>query len=177
MKNISKAGNMYPIGNKTCSWYLGILSSSLANIQDNTGPETMLSEAARNAGRFGETWEINEADLHRNPWFTTAAGSYVHALNQMFVNPRENGDIDIAVAASKKWKNYKFELPSYGGAKIAGEVADGKFAKLEYAAGKNDSHKRTIVLPKYLVPADKVSKDWTEDGEFYRIPTNGNFKL
>lgn len=177
MKNISKAGNMYPIGNKTCSWYLGILSSSLANIQDNTGPETMLSEAARNAGKFGETWEINEADLHRNPWFTTAAGSYVHALNQIFVNPRENGDIDIAVAAPKKWKNYKFELPSYGGAKIAGEVADGKFAKLEYAAGKNDSHKRTIVLPKYLVPADKAAKDWTEDGEFYRIPTNGNFKL
>ena len=177
MKNISKAGNMYPVGNKTCTWYAGILSSALANIRDCNGPETMLSATAQTTGKFGETWEINEPGIRSTPWFTTSAGSYVHAVNQMLVNPRENGEVDIAVAASPKWKDYSFELPSYGGARVKAKVENGKFASLEYIGGKSDSQKRTLVVPKRLMPADKISKDWEAKDKFFKIPINGNFSL
>ncbi len=177
MKNISKAGNMYPVGNGTCSWYAGILSSALANIQDCDGPAAMLAATARNTGRFGETWEINEPGIRHTPWFMTAAGSYVHAVNQMLVNPRENGDVDIAVAAPKEWNDYSFELPSYGGAKVRAKIENGKFASLEYAAGKSDGQKRALVVPQRLVPENKISKEWERDGDFFRIPVEGGFSL
>lgn len=177
MKNISKAGNMYPVGNGTCSWYAGILSSALANIRDCEGPAAMLAATARNTGRFGETWEINEPGIRHTPWFMTAAGSYVHAVNQMLVNPRENGDVDVAVSAPRDWADYSFELPSYGGAKVAAKVEGGKFASLEYSAGKSDSRRRALVIPQRLVPEGKISGEWERDGDLFRIPLDGDFSL
>ena len=101
----------------------------------------------------------------------------MHAVNQMLVNPRENGEVDIAVAASPKWEDYSFELPSYGGARVKAKVENGKFASLEYIGGKSDPQKRTLVVPKRLMPADKISKDWEAKDKYFKIPINGNFSL
>ena len=177
IKNLSTAGNMYPMGNSICSWCAGWLSSALAVIEDNVGPEQLMSTNAAGTGYFGETWEINEPKVRTCPWFSTSAGSYVLALNQMLVMPRENGDINIATGAPKKWKDYSFSLPAYGGGWVDAEIRGGKLAKLALKKGKNDTVKRRLLVPEYLMPEDKVSADWKKsDGKFV-IEVGNSFEL
>ncbi len=177
MKNISSAGNMYPVGNSVCSWYAAWLSSALVIVGDNVGPGQMLSKTARNTGQFAETWEINEPDTRHTPWFTTSAGNYVYAVNQILVSPRENGDINVAAGVPVEWSDYAFKLPVFGGGWIDAKISGGKFAKLEYKAGSDDSVERRLILPKRLLPDSKISPDWKLVGENYVVPVGKSFSL
>ena len=175
MKNISTAGNMYPVGGSTCSWYAGWLSSALALIEDAEGPEAMLSAAAKNTGHFAETWEIYEPNTRHTPWFTTAAGNYLHAVNQMLVSSRENGEIYVAPSVPEKWKNFEFELPCYYGAKLRVKAEDGKITKLIFSAP--DSRPRALAVPTRLLPANKIPKSAEIRGRFTIIRIEGRFEL
>lgn len=79
------AGNMYPMGNKVCPWYAAKMSATMTALGDRTEPHRWLKEAAGAIGDFGETWEINEPGVRFHPWFTTASGSCVFAINEMLV--------------------------------------------------------------------------------------------
>ena len=67
----------------------------------------------------------------------------------------------------ENWKDFSFSLPAYGGGKLEAEVKNGKFAKLKYD-GKGKT-KRTLLLPKRLVPEEKVNKSWKDCGDFYAV--------
>ena len=75
-----------------------------------------LLEAAGAMGPFGETWEINEPGLRIHPWFTTASGNCVFAVNEMLVRG----------TVPETWKDYAFRLPDGKGRWIDCEVKDGR---------------------------------------------------
>ncbi len=177
MKNLSFLGNMYPMGKAVCSWYAAWISTALVVAEDNVIPEQLLSATARNVGQFGETWEINEPNVRHTPWFTTSAGNYVYALNQVLVSPKENGDINVATSIPEKWKNFSYKLPVYGGGWVDVKSENGKLVKLDYTAGENDNTKRRIVIPQRLIPQDKVSPEWKKRDSNFVIEVEKSFKL
>lgn len=95
------AGNMYPMGKKVCPWYAAKMSASMTELGDRTEPYRWLSEAAGTIGLFGETWEINEPGVRVRPWFATASGNCVFAVNEMLVRGTYPED----------WKDLSFRLP------------------------------------------------------------------
>ncbi len=167
MKHLSYLGNMYPMGKAVCSWYAAWISTALVVVEDNVIPEQLLSATARNVGQFCETWEINEPNVRKCPWFTTSAGNFVYAVNQVLVSPKENGDINIATSSPEKWKNFSYKLPVFGGGWVDVKVENGKLVMLRYIAGERDEIKRRLVIPRRLIPDNKVSPDWKiRDGNF-----------
>ncbi len=177
MKHLSFLGNMYPMGKAVCSWYVAWISTALVVAEDNVIPEQLLSATARNVGQFGETWEINEPNVRFCPWFTTSAGNYVYAVNQVLVSPKENGDINIATSVPEKWKNFSYNLPVYGGGWVDIKVTNGKVTKLNYTAGKGDDVKRRIVIPQRLIPQNKISSDWKKRDSNFVIDVEKSFQL
>lgn len=110
------AGNMYPMGNKVCPWYAAKMSAAMTALGDRVEPYRWLSEAAGAIGLFGETWEINEPGLRIHPWFTTASGNCVFAINEMLVKG----------TVPESWTDYSFRLPDGKGGWIERKVVDGK---------------------------------------------------
>lgn len=110
------AGNMYPMGKSVCPWYAAKMSASMTELGDRAEPARWLHEAAGAMGPFGETWEINEPGLRIHPWFTTASGNCVFAVNEMLVRG----------TVPETWKDYAFRLPDGKGRWIDCEVKDGR---------------------------------------------------
>ncbi|MBM3858732.1 MAG: hypothetical protein FJ395_03675 [Verrucomicrobia bacterium] len=141
------SGNMYPVGNSVCAWYAGWMAAALAAISEKTEPIKLLDEAAAGAGCFGDLFEINEAKVSMHPWFATASGNVVYALNQMLVQNRGN-EIHIAAGAPTAWKDYAFKLACHGNLVVEVEVKNGQLAKLTLVPGDATvEHQRTLVIP------------------------------
>ncbi len=151
------SGNMYPVGQSVCAWYAGWMAAALAALGDKTEPIKLLDEAAAGAGCFGEMFEINEAKVSMHPWFSTASGNVVYALNQMLVQSR--GDqIRIAPAVPETWKDYSFKLACHGNLAVEVVVKGGRLAKLMLLPNDaNVTHRRTLVLPSSLVSKDSFN--------------------
>ncbi|MBI5686026.1 MAG: hypothetical protein HZC54_13220 [Verrucomicrobia bacterium] len=145
------SGNMYPVGNSVCAWYAGWMAAALAALGDKTEPIKLLDEAAAGAGCFAEMFEINEAKVAMHPWFSTASGNVVYALNQMLVQSR--GDqIRVAPAVPDAWKDFSFKLACHGNLAVEVVVKNGRLAKLMLLPNDaNTTHRRTLVLPSSLV--------------------------
>lgn len=145
------SGNMYPVGNSVCAWYAGWMAAALAALGDRTEPVKLLDEAAAGAGCFGEMFEINEPKVAMHPWFSTASGNVVYALNQMLVQCRGE-QIRIAPAVPEAWKEFSFKLACHGNLAVEVAVKDGRFTKLMLLPGDaNVTHLRKLVLPSSLV--------------------------
>ena len=110
------AGNMYPMGNKVCPWYAAKMSAAMTVLGDRHEPCRWLSEAAGAIGAFGETWEINEPGVRFHPWFATASGNCVFAVNDMLLRG----------TVPESWRDYAFSLPDGKGNWVECEVKDGK---------------------------------------------------
>lgn len=145
------SGNMYPVGNSVCAWYAGWMASALAALGDSTEPVKLLSQAAEGAGCFGELFEINEAKVALRPWFATASGNFVFALNQMLVQCRDD-QILLAPAVPDAWQDFSFKLACYGDLAVEVSARNGRLAKLTLRPGAVDAElQRTLVLPERLV--------------------------
>ena len=143
-------GNMYQMGTSVCAWYLGWMAAALADLGDTVEPARMLREAADGAGCFGEMFEINEEKVRRCPWFSTASGNVVYALNQMLVQNRE-GRILLARGVPAAWRDYAFKLACHGDLAVEAEVKEGRLARLALLPGDpSREQRRTIVLPASL---------------------------
>lgn len=151
------SGNMYPVGNSVCAWYAGWMAAALAALGDKTEPVKLLNEAAAGAGCFGEMFEINEAKVAMHPWFSTASGNVVYALNQMLVQSR--GDrIRIAPAVPEVWKDFSFKLACHGNLAVEVVVKGGRLTKLMLVPGDaSATHRRTLVVPTGLVGKGSLS--------------------
>ena len=110
------AGNMYPMGNKVCPWYAAKMSAAMTALGDRHEPFRWLNEAAGAIGAFGETWEINEPGVRFHPWFATASGNCVFAVNEMLIKG----------TVPSEWKDYSFSLPDGAGNWVDCEVKGGK---------------------------------------------------
>ena len=151
VRNGRAFGNMYQMGTSVCAWYLGWMAAALAGLGDAVEPVRMLDEAADGAGCFGEMFEINEEQVARTPWFSTASGNVVYALNQMLVQNREDGEIRLARGVPPAWKDYAFKLACYGDLAVEVRVADDRLARLALRPGDAARvHHRALVLPAAL---------------------------
>ena len=157
-----RSGNMYPVGKSLCAWYAGWLASALAILEDKQEPVKLLSKAAEGAGCFAEMFEINEPKVSRTPWFSTASGNVVYALNQMLVQSRDD-QILIAPAVAETWKDYSFKLACYGNLTAEVVVKDGRLARLSLvSANAANELQRTLVLPASLVSRSTLNKSVVE---------------
>lgn len=151
------SGNMYPVGQSVCAWYAGWMAAALASLGDRAEPAKLLDEAAAGSGCFGEMYEINEEKVSMRPWFATASGNVVYALNQMLVQCR--GDqIRLAPAAPEAWKDFSFKLACHGDLVVTAVAQDGRMTGLDLVAGDPErTHDRTVVIPKRLLDARAVN--------------------
>jgi hypothetical protein len=151
VKNAGSYGNMYPVGKSISTWYGGWMAAALAAIGDKTEAVNQLSQAATATGCFAECFEIREEKLAMHPWFATAAGNFVYAVNQVLLQSRDD-EISIAPAVPQTWKRFSFKLPCYGNLLAAVTVEQGRITTLALVPG--DSEKplhRTLVVPEWLV--------------------------
>lgn len=116
-----QAGNMYPAGRGTCPWYAAKMSAAMTALGNRAEPARWLSEAAASAGLFGETWEVNEPKLRLHPWFATASGCGVFAVNDMLIRG----------TVPESWRDYAFSLPDGKGNWLDVEYHDGKCIRRE----------------------------------------------
>ena len=124
------SGNMYPTGSKICPWYAGTMSAASSWMENRVEPARWLREAFSAAGCFGEYFEINEPpDAVYHPWFATAAGNCLYALNQMLLCDR-GGEVYLGFTVPTDWKDYAFTLPSQQGVAVTVAVKGGKVANL-----------------------------------------------
>lgn len=145
------SGNMYPVGNSVCAWYAGWMAAALAALGDKTEPGQLLAEAAGGAGCFGEMFEINEAKVAMRPWFATASGNLVYAVNQMLVQSRGH-EIRIGAGVPGGWRDYAFKLACHGDLVIEVEVRDGRLNRLVLLPGdESREQQRTLVLPSAML--------------------------
>jgi hypothetical protein len=156
-------GNMYQMGQSVCAWYLGWMAAALAELGDKTEPVKMLDEAAAGAGCFGEMFEINETKVSRTPWFSTASGNIVYALNQMLVQSRDDRIVLLA-GAPEAWKDYSFKLACHGNLAVEVAVKDGRLTRLSLQPGNDRvEQRRVLVLPAGLVDAAALNKAAVKD--------------
>ena len=124
------SGNMYPTGKKICPWYAGTMSAASSWMEDRREPVRWLKEAFSAAGLFGEYFEINEPpDTVYHPWFATAAGNCLYAIDQMLLCDRD-GAIYLGFTVPEAWTDYAFRLPSLAGVTVDCAVKDGRLARL-----------------------------------------------
>lgn len=129
IQNARTAGNMYPMGSKVCPWYAGKMSVTMTLLEDRVEAARWLGEAASVMGLFGETWEINEPGLRIHPWFATASGNCVLALNQMLLCDAED-ELRLVPSVPAAWKDYSFRLPAQRGVMVDCAVTNGVLARL-----------------------------------------------
>jgi len=158
VKNGRSFGNMYQMGTSVCAWYLGWMAAALAELGDKTEPVKLLDEAASGAGCFGEMFEINEEKVSRTPWFSTASGNVVYALNQMLVQNREERVL-LAQGVPEAWKEYAFKLACHGDFAVEVVVQGGRLARLTLLPGDaTREHHRTLVIPAMLLEGVSLNK-------------------
>lgn len=152
------SGNMYPVGKSICAWYAGWMAAALAMLGDETEPARLLEEAASGAGCFGEMFEINEKEVSMHPWFATASGNVVYALNQMLVQSRGD-EILIAPAVPAAWRDYSFKLACHGDLIANAVVGGGRMTKLTLVAGDPaKAHHETVIVPKRLIEIGSINR-------------------
>ena len=68
----------------------------------------------------------NEEGRQHHPWFATAAGAFLNAVNEMLV--RCDGDFDVAILPAYEAENndISFRLPIKGNRTIDVEIKNGK---------------------------------------------------
>ncbi len=128
-ENGRSVGNMYPTGTKVCPWYAGWMSTAAFYMEDREEAYRWIKEAFTVSGLFGEYFEINEKEIRKCPWFSTAAGTCLFALNQFYVCDAD-GETRVAYLVPENWKDYAFKLPCQKGVLIDCEVKGGKLEKL-----------------------------------------------
>ena len=151
------SGNMYPTGKKICPWYAGTMSAAASWMEDRHEPVRWLREAFSAAGLFGEYFEINEPpDAVYHPWFATAAGNCLYAIDQMLLCDR-GGAIYLGFTVPEAWTDYAFRLPSLAGVTVDCAVKGGRLARLDVTPRPGvEGEVRLVLRPSVLngVPLD-----------------------
>ena len=148
-----KAGNMYATGKKICPWYAAAMAMGAMRAGEGEKVLPLIREAGTSAGVWGEYWEINEPGVAEcRPWFMTAAGNCLYAINSMLLMEAD-GECRIGAGVPKEWKDWSFRLPAEGGYEVEFEMKNGVVTKLvlrqQAYNSKRESDPRTVkvILP------------------------------
>lgn len=143
-----KAGNMYAVGKKICPWYAGTMAMAAQRAGRYEKVYPFIMEAGVSAGPYGEYWEINEPGVAESrPWFMTAAGNCLYALNQMLLAELD-GECRIGAGVPKEWKEWSFRLPAESGYEVEFAAKEGRAVKLILRPRHVDKSRRVkLVLP------------------------------
>lgn len=158
LENGQFSGNMYPVGTGLSGWYGGWITSALVHVKDGDEAGSTMAKVAQGAGLFGELFEINEPEVSIKPWFSTAAGNYVYALNQMLLHS-EGDTIHVVPAIPGAWQELSFSLPAFGDLVVEVKLERGRLTHLGLTPGKaSRSLSRTLVIPERLVDVARLKK-------------------
>lgn len=146
-------GNMYAMGSGVCSWYAcwkSIVDSRLGRPGDALAA---LRYVASTAGDFGELFEINNAPskTYIRPWFTTAAGMYIHAVNEALLMSSDEGELFLLQGMDQTFQQVKFRLAARGDLVVEFEMAKGQIVRLQVSGGRHCRQDQvTVHLPEWL---------------------------
>ena len=139
LDNEDQFGNMYPVGNSVCTWYAGWKAVSFARHGEIDKAVQCITQAANEANCFNEVFEISDPPCH--PWFTTAEGVYIHAINESLI---QSDDHDIVIHAMGL-ADCAFKLPAMGGVMVEIKIENRTVAELKITARQDCE--RDIHLP------------------------------
>lgn len=125
LENEKQYGNMYAVGSGTSTWYAAWKAIAFARLGAAGSAYGALKQAAATAGCFGEIFEINEDAVRNRPWFTTAAGMYLAAVNESLLQSKGDA-ILVAPGIPESSGTFSFTLPAKKGRIISAGAADGK---------------------------------------------------
>lgn len=156
----AKGGNMYPHGVKICPWYAATMAIAALRAGKGEKALPLLREAARSSGVWGEYWEINEPGVAEfRPWFMTAAGTCLYAIDQMLLQDAD-GECRIGAGVPSEWTDYAFRLPSENGCVVEFAVRGGKPARLILRVCHPSAGKWIrLVLPNGTVLVSELARD------------------
>lgn len=145
-------GNMYAVGNGVCPWYMAWKAIVHERLEEVDNAYSAIKRAADNAGNFAEMYEINDISgntIYR-PWFATAAGMFIQAVNEMMLSYRE-GILYIAPTVPETMKNFTFKLAAAGGITAEVVVCKGEVEKLTLMQNSNFTRNDiTVAVPGHL---------------------------
>jgi hypothetical protein len=126
----TRAGNMYKMGKKICPWYAGTMTMAALRAGEGERVLSFIKEAAKSAGAWGEYWEINEPGVAEcRPWFMTAAGNCLYAINSMLLMEAD-GECRIGAGVPNEWRDWSFRLPAESGYEVDFAMKGGKIVRL-----------------------------------------------
>ncbi|MBE7001881.1 MAG: hypothetical protein E7421_04175 [Ruminococcaceae bacterium] len=123
-------GNMYPTGKRVSIWYASW--KAVAQARAGLGQDACegLMQATESLGPFAEVFEINEETQMLRPWFGTAAGVFLSAVQEMLLQS-DGENIYLLPAAPEEWSNLHFKLAAKGGAIVEAEIQENAIKKLD----------------------------------------------
>ncbi len=174
-ENGRSAGNMYPLGKEVSPWYAGWMSATSSYMEDGEEAIRWIKEVFSVAGVFGEYYEINEEKLRKHPWFSTASGTCLFALNQLYVCDAED-ETRLAFTIPTDWKDYAFTLPCQRGVMIDCAVKGGKLEKLNLSLQPKATPREVVIVLRPEL-AKQVKADDPAISKVEGLPTKTRFTV
>lgn len=111
LESENRVGNMYSVGSGVCSWYMTWKALVFTRLGRRQEAFEAIKKAVKNTGYFSEMYEINDMNTltFYRPWFTTAAGMYIHSVNETLVR-YENGMIYIGAGLADEIRDFSCRL-------------------------------------------------------------------
>jgi len=122
-------GNMYEVGKGTCPWYACWETIAYSRLGYKKEAYKSLRKCYSSVGVFNNMNEINEEGRQHHPWFATAAGAFLNAVNEMLVRCDGDFDVKILPAYEAENKDISFRLPIKGNRTIDVEIKSGSLTK------------------------------------------------
>lgn len=135
-ENGAQYGNMYAMGNNISPWYACWKAEGYARAQIPEKAYAALKESYKSVGVFNEMFEINEQKIKKRPWFTTASGVFVSAVNEMLLQSEENRV--YILPAFPLLGDVSFKLAVKGGAVAEVKIENGKLKFVQIMADDKD---------------------------------------
>ena len=121
---------MYKVGRQVSPWYACWKDEGFARAGKGERAYAALRQAYASAGVFHEMFEINEPGKIYRPWFTTAAGIFLSAVNEMLLQS-DGSTLNLLPAWPCPSKRLAFRLSAKGGAIVELEMEAGEIKRLD----------------------------------------------
>ncbi|MBO5939553.1 MAG: hypothetical protein J6Q82_08695 [Clostridia bacterium] len=136
-------GNMYPVGKKISPWYACWKALGYARAKLGEKAYDALRQSYASVGVFHEMFEINEDACRRLPWFSTASGIFLVAVNEMLL--QSDSKIIRILPAFPHNTDVSFKLAAKGGITVEAVIKKEQLASVRVLQGEIDvTHRFTI---------------------------------
>lgn len=149
-------GNMYAYGNRVSSWYASWKSIAYARIGKAKEAFQALKQASNSGGYFGETAEINEPGLLIKPWFTTASGTIIEAVNEAIIQSDEE-EVRLFMGLDEEHKNVSARLLTAGGVIVDVRLVDDEIQHLRFEKKEHCKRDQITIRLHRRFGVDKIS--------------------